>query len=166
MSEKLTVKGDDKKWTEVAKKVINAIMDYASKTGKFRTVRIGGHEVVDALPGFYIVFPNLDEQGRIAFHRTGHLFTFNCMYVMKGENFKEALEELLEAHGAMLAKLDEDHDMAGVPKGVPEVGVPVVFDVDAVGLVLEVRAGQVAQSFEYLYGATEIRVKGKMNLRG
>lgn len=163
---KLIVNDDDSKWTEVTKKVINAIIDYASKTGKFSTVRIGGHAEVDDLPGFYITFPGLDEQGRIAFQRVQDVYTFECTYAVKGEDYQEALQELIELHGAMLAKLDEDHDMAGVPKGVPEEGVPQVFDLDCIGLAMEAGAGQTPISFEYIYGVTVIAVKAKINLRG
>jgi len=164
--EKLVVNSDDKKWTEVTKKIINAIMDYASKTNKFSTVRIGGHAEVDELPGFYIVFPGLDDQNRIAFQRVGDVYEFNCLYTVKGENYLEALSELLECHGEVLAKLDEDHDMAGIPQGVPEVGVPQVYDIRVSGLVVEAQTGQVPLSHEYIYGATVIAVTTKMNLRG
>jgi hypothetical protein len=163
---KLTNRPTDKKWTEVAKKSINAIIDYASKTNKFSTVRIGEWAEVDELPGFYITFPGLDSQGRIAFVRTGHVYTFDCKYAVKGSDYQEALQELLEVHGEMLAKLDEDHDMAGVPNGVPEVGVAEVHDVDIIGFATGSDAGRTAQSHEYLYGATVIKVKAKMNLRG
>ncbi|KKM93896.1 hypothetical protein LCGC14_1203840, partial [marine sediment metagenome] len=82
---KLIIRDGDAKWTEVAKKVINAIVDYASKTNEFRTVRIGGHEEVDTLPGFYIMFPGLDDQDRIAYERNENVFTFECLYACTGK---------------------------------------------------------------------------------
>jgi hypothetical protein len=165
---KLTVRSSDTKWTEVAKKVINAIMDYASKTNKFRTVRIGEHSEVDTLPGFYIIFPGLDTENRIAYERKKALFAFQGLLAVKGENYQEVLQELLECYGALVEKFDEDHDMAGknAPNGVPEVGVPEVRNIEIVGLSTGSGARPPAQSFEYLYGATNINVEAIFKPRG
>jgi len=163
---KLTVRESDSKWTEVSKKVINAIMDYASKTKKFRTVRIGEHAEVDTLPGFYLIFPSLDTEDQIAYSRKKATFTFQGLLAHKGENYREVLQDLLECYGALVEKFDEDHDMQGIPNGVPETGVPEVRDVKISGLNTGSGARAPAQSFEYLYGATIITVEAIFKPRG
>lgn len=166
IDQKLTVKDSDTKWAEVAKKVINAIMDYASKTNKFRTVRIGEHTEIDELPGFYIIFPGLDTEKQIAYERKEATFAFKGLLTVKGENYREVLQELLECYGSLVEKIGEDHDMAGIPTGVPEVGVPEVRDVKIIGLSTGSGARAPAQSFEYLYGATNIIVEAIFKPRG
>lgn len=164
--QKLTVRDNDSKWTENAKKIINAIMDYASKTNKFRTVRIGEHAEVDNCPGFYITFPDLDSQDRLAYSRSDNTFSLVCLITIKSNNYKDALEELLECYGEFAKKLDQDHSMEGKPTGVPEVGVPNVYSVEPTGLGTGSGVRAPAQSFEYLYGLSVVTVKLKQNLRG
>lgn len=160
---KLVVRDGDAKWTEVTKKVINAIVDYASKSNKFRTVRIGSHEEIDALPGFYILFPGLDDQDRIAYERNENTFMFECLYACTGKDYRDALQQLLEAHGEFLKKAEEDPDMLGGAGGVPEIGVAQVRNMEVLGLSLAVRTGQ---SKEYLYGRTTVQVFAIIKPRG
>ena len=164
---KLVVNDTDTKWTEVTKKIINGIMDYASKTEKFRTVRIGENTEIDNLPGFYIIFPGLDRQGQISYNRTTNLYSLDCLYTVKGANAQDALQILIELHGELLKKIEQDHDMSG--GGTPTVideGVPQVHNVQAMGFVTGSDAKQAPASHEYLYGATTIQVETKINLRG
>lgn len=164
---KLVVNDTDCKWTEVTKKIINGILDYASKTNEFRTVRIGENTEIDNLPGFYIIFPGLDKQGQIAYNRVENLYNFDCLYTIKGSGAQDALQMLLELHGEVLKKIEQDHDMSG--GGSPtviEVGVPEVHNVEALGFITGSDAKQAPTSHEYIYGATTIQVKTKINLRG
>lgn len=159
---KLRVKESDSNWTVVAKRIINSLIDYAKSVNKFRTIRIGEWAERDSLPGFFIIFPALDAQDQAQFTRTEHAFNFECAYTCKGKDYRNALEELLELHGALIKAIALDR----TTQTTPTIGVPEVNDIAVAGLVTGTATGTTQQSFEYLYGRTIITVSAIINLRG
>lgn len=160
---KLRIKAEtDSNWTIVAKRVINAIIDYAKSTKKFSTIRVGEWAERDDMPGFYIIFPELDVQDQVAFTRTEHTFTFECAYTCRGKDYRNALEELLEIHGAFIKQIALDRTMASTPV----VNVPEVNNIDIAGLVTGTATGTTHQSLEYFYGRTIVTVFAIINIRG
>ena len=164
---KLQVKTLDTKWTKLAKRVINGLMDYAAEMNKsdscprIRTIKIGDWAEVDAFPGFYITFAEYNAQAQAAYHRRDQIFSLRCKFTCKGEDEKEALQELLELFGTFQKALEDDKVM----RTTPADPVAETYHLEPVGFVMGTALGEGARSFEYIYGETMVVVKALLDAR-
>jgi len=164
---KLMVKTKDAKWTKLAKRVINGVMDYAVQVNKsdgspnFRAIKIGEWEERDSFPGFYIIFPQFDTQAQAQYHRRDQIFSFECTITAKGKNFKDSLGQLLEMFGDFVEACEEDKVM----NTIPAAAVAEAYHLELMGLAIGQGSTQAARSSEYLYGTTLVVVKALLDAR-